>query len=135
MDAGCNIDSQAKALVAAQAALDTQAEAVAVLDLRAISTVTDFFIVCTGTSARQIGALKDRIEEALAAHGSRVGHTEGSISVGGAHRSITHEFQWVLMDCGDVVVHLMDQEAREFYRLEDLWADAPRLQVPAGHGR
>ena len=135
MDAGCDIDSQAKALLVAQAALDTQAEDVAVLDLRTISTVTDFFIVCTGTSARQIGALKDRVEEALAAHGSRVGHAEGSIPAGGAARSFTHEPQWVLMDCGDVVVHLMDQQARDFYRLEDLWADAPRLQVPAGHAR
>ncbi len=135
MDAGCDIDSQAKALVIAQAALDTQAEDVAVLDLRPISTVTDFFIVCTGTSARQIGALKDHIEEALAAHGSAVGHTEGSVSVGGAARSVTPEFQWVLVDCGDVVVHLMDQQARDFYRLEDQWADAPRLQVPAGQAR
>ncbi len=135
MDAGCDIDSQAKALIAVQAALDTQAEAVAVLDLRTISTVADFFIVCTGTSARQIGALKDHIEEALAAHGSTVGHTEGSTPGGGAARSITHELQWVLMDCGDVVVHLMDQQARDFYRLEDLWADAPRLQVPAGQAR
>ncbi len=132
MDAGCDIDSQTKVLVAAQAALDTQAEDVAVLDLRTISTVADFFMICTGTSARQIGALKDHIEEALAAHGSTVGHSEGPISAG---RSITHEPQWVLMDCGDVVVHLMDQQARDFYRLEDLWADAPRLQVPAGHVR
>ena len=132
MGAECDIDSQAKALVVAQAALDTQAEAVAILDLRTISTVADFFLICTGTSARQIGALKERIEEALAAHGSTVGHTEGSLPAG---RAIGLEAQWVLMDCGDVVVHLMDQQARDFYRLEDLWADAPRLQVPAGHAR
>ncbi len=104
-----------------------------VLDLRTISTVTDFFIICTGTSMRQIGALKDHIEEALAQHGCAVGHTEGDGAGRTPSTTSPEASRWVLMDCGDIVVHMMDEQGRDFYRLEDLWADAPRLQVPVGH--
>ena len=129
---GWKIDSQAKALIAAQAALDTQAEDIVVMDLRALSTVADFFVICTAGSSRQIDALKDHIEEALARQGCLVDHTEGSTPPRGSLGIGTHDFQWVLMDCGEIVVHLLDQHARAFYRLEDLWADAPRVPLPAG---
>ena len=115
----CVLDSQAKALLAAQAALEKHAEDVVVLDVRALSTVTDFFVICTAGSGRQIAALKDHIESTLQQQGASIWHTEGAMME-------TNEPQWVLMDCGDLVVHLLDQQARVFYRLEDLWADAPR---------
>ena len=132
------------ALTAARAALEKQAEGVVVMDLRVLSTVTDFFVVCTAGSARQITALKDHIETALEQEGCSVWHTEGtaSFAVGSGRSSersrrasaltsggFTDAPQWVLMDCGDVVVHLLDQRARAFYRLEELWADAPRLSL------
>ena len=126
-----------------------------VLDLRALSSVADFFVVCTAGSARQINALKDHIETALSQQGCVVWHTEGSVSsdsgrgparpgdrgglagehsrraasTGLASGPFNHGPQWVLMDCGEIVVHLLDQHARTFYRLEDLWADAPRLSL------
>ena len=112
--------SQARALVIARAALEKQAEDVVVMDLRELSTVADFFVVCTAGSGRQINALKDHIEAALKQHAGAVRHTEDSIG---------REPQWVLMDCGDIVVHLLDAQARDFYRLEQLWADAPRIPV------
>ena len=125
------IDSQAKALLAAQAALDKHAEDVVVMDLRGLSTVADFFVVCTAGSGPQLSALQDHIDTTLTRHQCPVAHTEGTWSSGPVG-SLAREFQWVLMDCGEIVVHLLNQPAREFYRLEDLWADAPRVPSPAG---
>ena len=121
-------DSRTNALAAARAALDKQAENVVILDLRPVSTIADFFLVCTADNARQLDALKDHIEAALAKLGKRVQHTEGSAAAA-ATGSGPFESRWMLIDCGDLVVHLFDRHAREFYRLEDLWADAPRVPI------
>ena len=118
--------SRTNALAAARAALEKQAEDVVILDLRAVSTITDFFLLCTADNPRQIEALKDHIEAVLLRQGCRVEHTEGSAA---AARGLSPTLQWVLMDCGDLVIHLFDRHARHFYRLEDLWADAPRVPV------
>lgn len=99
------------------------------LDLRALSTVTDFFVVCTAGSARQLGALKDHLETVLGQQGCPVWHAEGTPAARGAASRVSDESQWVLIDFGDLVVHLLDQRARDFYRLEDLWADAPRIPL------
>ena len=121
--------SQAKALLAARAACEKQAEQVVVIDVRALSSVTDFFLICTASSGPQLTALIEHIEAALERHGTRVGHIEGASTTAPAF--LDHEVRrWILMDCGDVVVHLFDPPARAFYRLEDLWADAPRLEIP-----
>ena len=127
---GRALDSHAKALTAARAALEKQAEDVVVMDLRTLSTVTDFFIICTAGSAPQINAMKDHIDAALAKQDCPVWHVEGS-PIARSAGALGDAFQWVLMDCGEVVVHLFDQRARAFYRLEDLWADAPRVLLPA----
>lgn len=97
-----------------------------VLDLRALSTVTDFFLICTADNSTHVTALKEHLQDVLSQHRAPVWHTEGA--PGALGRSLD-EPQWVLLDCGDVVVHLLDRRAREFYRLEELWADAPRLPV------
>lgn len=125
---GRALDSQAKALQIARVAIERQAEGVAVMDLRALSTVTDFFVICTAGSSRQIEALKDHIEEALRQQGQAVWHTEGVVS-GRTGGTLAETPQWLLMDCGEVVVHLLDGPARAFYRLEELWADAPRIAL------
>jgi len=127
--AGRGIDSQEQALAAVRAAREKHAEGVTVLDLRSLSTVADFFVVCTAGSARQINALKDHIEAALRQRGCSVWHTEGTALAPTLAQDGGQPPQWVLMDCGDVVVHLLDQQARAFYRLEELWADAPRLPL------
>ena len=116
-------------MIAARAALDKQAEDVLVMDLRSLSSISDFFVVCTAGSARQLEALKEHIEAVLTERGCPVRHTEGASSPAAPGRSANHDLQWVLMDCGDIVVHLMDQPTRSFYRLEDLWADAPHTPM------
>ena len=112
----------------ARAALEKHAEGVLVLDVRAGSSVTDFFVLCTAGSSPQLAALQEHIEAVLAQRGERIGHAEGAAAPrDGAEADAP---RWVLLDCADVVVHLLDQRARAFYRLEDLWADAPRVALP-----
>ena len=127
-------NSRTNALAAARAALDKQAEDVVILDLRPVSTIADFFLICTADNARQLDALKDHIEATLLKLGRRVQHTEGSRSPT-APGPAAPESRWVLIDCGDVVVHLFDRPARQFYRLEDLWADAPRVPIDSSVSR
>ncbi len=105
-------ESLSIALLAAEAAESKRAEAVVVLDLRDQTLITDYFVICTGTSRVQIRAIADGVAEVLAGHRPRVVR-EGDESA-----------QWVLLDCGDVVVHAFGPEARTFYRLEKLWGDA-----------
>ncbi len=106
------------ARAAAAAALAKKAEDVVILDLRELSSACDYFVVATGLSEVQVKAIADHIEEMLAADGARPWHVEGR-----QHR------RWVLIDYVDVVVHLFHKEAREYYRLESLWADAPREEL------
>ena len=100
-----------------------------IMDLRALSTVTDYFVLCTAQSSPQMTAVKEQVERVFAEQRWPIRHTEGSVASSNGQASAL-EPQWVLMDCGDVVVHLLDPAARMLYRLEDMWADAPRLSVP-----
>jgi ribosome-associated protein len=115
------------AVVMARTCAENRCRDVAVLDLRKLSPVTDFFVVATGTSSRQMAAAADR---ALAA-GKDLGQTpfgvEGDEPAEGAQAS-----RWVLVDYVDVVVHLFTDESRAFYDLELLWGDAPRVNWQHG---
>ena len=121
--------SRSHALAAALAALEKQAEDVVVLELRAVSTITDYFLLCTADNARHLDALKEHLTGVLLQRGCRVEHTEGASAKAARGGGISREPSWILMDCGDLVVHLFDRQARQFYRIEDLWADAPRVPV------
>jgi ribosome-associated protein len=101
------------ALLAADAADAKRAEAVVVLDLRGQTLVTDYFVLCTGTSRVQIRAIVDGVAEALAEHRPR------------PVREGDETAQRVLLDYVDIVVHAFGPEARAFYRLERLWGDGP----------
>jgi len=103
------------ALLAAESALQKRAQEVVLLDLRALSSVCDYFVLCHGDSEVQVGAIVEAVEEGLEQHGARAWHVEGRDAR-----------QWVLLDYVDIVVHVFLGEARAFYRLEDLWADAGR---------
>lgn len=97
-----------------EAVLDKKAKAVVVIDLRGVSDVSDFFVVCTGESDMQVKAIVDGVRQSIIeAIDERPWRTEG----------YTHR-QWVIMDYVDVVVHVFDRERREYYDLERLWADA-----------
>jgi ribosome-associated protein len=123
------ITSREKAFIIAHAALDVQAEDVLVIDVRALSTITDYFVLCTAASSRQIEAISEHIDAALRRRGSRVVHVEGDGSASATEPGL--ERRWVLMDCSDVVVHVLDGPARSFYQIEHFWGDAPRVPVDA----
>jgi ribosome-associated protein len=108
------------ALVArvAELAHERKAYDVVALDLRGISSATDFFVVASGNSDVQVKAIAEHISEELRGEGTRASHVEGL--KGG---------RWVLLDFIDVVVHVFHPQAREFYQLETLWGDAPRWEA------
>lgn len=99
--------------------LDKKALEVILLDVRGLTGYADYLVVASGESEPQLTAIAEHIEQTLKKETLRPLGSEGQ---GNGH--------WVLLDYGDVVVHLFEQEARSFYDLEGLWADAPREQVP-----
>ena len=100
----------------ARVALDNKAHDVLILDMRAITPLFDYFVLATGVSRRQIHTLAEEIDAAMRAEGETRHGLEGY-----------EPGKWVVLDYGDVVVHLFDPEMRGYYVLEDLWADAPRV--------
>jgi len=102
------------------AAHDKKAIDLIVLDLGRGSAFTDFFIICTGANSRQVQAIADGIEEALASRGVKPALVEGR----------SHA-EWVLIDYFDFIVHVFTPATREFYALERLWGDAERVEVSA----
>ena len=103
----------------ARSALEAKAEDLVILDLRKLSFNFDFFFLCSASSDRRIQTVASRIGEVLSKGGWEPAHREGK-SEGG----------WLLLDFGSVVGHVFSPQAREFYRLERLWADAPRVRIP-----
>jgi ribosome-associated protein len=104
---------------AAVAAAEKKATDVMALDVGETLVVTDYFLIATGANDRQVHAISDAIEDALREAGARPIGREGE-----------RELKWVLLDYGDFVVHVFQAAEREFYRLEKLWSDAPRLELP-----
>ncbi len=105
------------ALAAARAMDAKRAEDVVVLDIGRHTAIADYFVIASGQTAVQIRAIVDAVEEAMEAEGARLIHHEGDPHA-----------RWVLLDFGDVVVHIFGPEARRFYQLEGLWADATILE-------
>jgi ribosome-associated protein len=103
---------------AVRAALDKKAVDVVVLDLRGTPAFTDFFILCSGQSQRQVKAIADGVEEALRTAKVRPSHVEGY-----------ERAEWVLMDYFTFIVHVFTPQTRTFYSLERLWGDAERIEV------
>ena len=104
---------------AAAKALDSKKGVdIKVIEVTEQTTLADYFVICTGSSNTQINALCDAVEKDLEAQGEKALHREG-------HRGGT----WVLLDYGCVVVHVFNNEAREFYALERLWQDGKELEV------
>lgn len=108
-----DIDTADRVRDAVHAALDKKAQDLRVLNLGPVSDFTDYFLICSGSSERQVQAIAEAIEEALRASGSRPIHVEGQ-----------RAGNWVLLDYGDLVAHVFQPEPREFYGLEKLWSDA-----------
>ena len=108
------------ALDAAKLASNTRCHNVAVLDVRGISPVCDYFVLASGTSARQMRTVADQIVELAEKQNNSAAHTDG------------YEGEsWILIDFVDVIVHLFSDEARAYYDLDNLWGDAKRVEIPA----
>jgi ribosome-associated protein len=105
--------------IALNAASEKKALDLVVLDLREIASFTDYFIITSGTNARQVQAIADEIVEQLKKQGTRAARMEGY-----------NTGEWVLVDYGDFVVHVFDSKSRQFYDLERLWRDAVRVTLP-----
>ncbi len=114
-------DGQAWAARAAAVAESHKAQDVVVLDMSEVTLLADYFVIMTGQSVRQVDALADDVEEALAAAGAQLRHREG--------RNRAH---WVLLDYGDVIVHIFTPDERRYYDLERLWGDARRVGAASG---
>ena len=107
-------------LAAYRAAESKKAEGLRVLDLREVTTFTDFFVVCGGTNPRQIQAISDEVTLQLKKQG------ELPFSVEGYENA-----EWVLLDYGDYIVHVFGEKARAYYDLERLWRGAKQVELPA----
>ena len=98
---------------AVAAALDKQAHALTILDLKKAAGFTDYFVICTGNNSRQVKAIADHVRDTLAEDGVKPAHVEGN------DRS-----EWILLDYFDFIVHIFAPETRTFYDLERLWGSA-----------
>lgn len=103
---------------AADAVADKKANDVVVLDIQGLSVIADYFVICSGNSNTQVQAIANGVREKLAKRGIIIKSMEGY-----------DEARWVLLDFGDVVVHVFRQEEREFYNLERVWGDAKQLSI------
>lgn len=110
---GVLLDPAQLARAAADAASDKKASDVLLLDIREVTTVADYFVICSGNNPRQIQTIADTIDEELGKQGARLLHREGTAETG-----------WILLDFGDIIVHIFGPKEREYYRLERLWSDA-----------
>lgn len=102
----------------ADLASDTLATNIAVLEISELTTIADVFVICSADNVRQLNALREAILDGLRESGVRPKRVEGLAETG-----------WILLDYGDVVVHLFTEDQREFYRLEDVWSEAQKLLV------
>ena len=102
----------------ADAMYDKKAQNVVSIDLRNVDgAITDFFVICDASNTTQVGAIADNVMEKMKEEGHRLYRSQG-----------TENNYWIILDYGHIVVHIFMKEYRDFYRLEDLWADAPHKE-------
>jgi ribosome-associated protein len=95
---------------------DKKGENIILLDVHDITSFTDYFVICTGTSNRMLNALADAVREKVREEFNKKGRSQGSPEAG-----------WIVVDYGDIVVHLFDEELRRYYNLEELWKEGKVL--------
>ena len=116
------VDARAKALLLCGFALDKKAQDLVLLEVGQLTTIADFFLICSGRSDRHVQSIAEGIKEDARPHKLRPISSEG-ISLG----------QWVLLDFSDVLVHVFYEPVRRFYDLDGLWAGAPAVELPEPH--
>ena len=115
------LNSLETARLCAGAADGKKAFEILVLDLSKLTSICDYFVICSGSNSTQVGAIAEGIGQDLAKAGVHPSHVEGAAGA-----------TWVLMDYGDVVVHVFEEQTRAYYRLEGLWGEAPRIALATG---
>jgi len=110
--------SKKLAITAYEALEDKKGENIQILEVAEVSVIADYFIIANGNNPSQITALVDSVDEAMHKAGAKSPRIEG-------HQNSS----WVLMDYGDVIIHVFSKEDREFYNLERLWADCTRVEI------
>ena len=116
-------DSKEKSIFCAEAALEKKAFDITILELKKDSSLTDYFLICSGRSDRQVQAIAQSIEKKMGEQGIRPLGEEG-----------IREGRWILMDYDDVVIHIFYDQVRRYYDLEGLWIEAPRVNSPEEKG-
>lgn len=107
-----NLTGKEMTVIAGNALEDKKAVDMKVLDIEKVTSIADYFIIASGTNINQVQAMADNVEEALGKAGCNAKQIEGY-----------HGGSWILMDYGDLVVHIFDEESRKFYDLERIWRD------------
>ena len=111
------LTSKKKAVLAAKCLDGKKASDIVVFEVTAVTSIADYFVIATADSKRQIKTCADYIEETLSLKGIRSHHLEGITNL-----------EWVLMDYGDIIVHIFDKDSRLYYGLERLWGDTPKVE-------
>lgn len=112
------IDTFEQVKIVAAAAEDKKASDVTVLKLIGVTTFTDYFVICSANSSRQVQSISDEIEDSLRSKKVRPLHVEGRTNA-----------EWILMDYGTFIVHVFNEKSRQFYDLERLWRDAEKVEL------
>lgn len=112
------------ALAAAQTAEENRGRDIIVLDMRDLTPLFDYFVLATGTSRRQLHAMSEEIDHTL-----EDDLNDQRLGIEGYDQS-----RWILLDYGSIVIHLFDEETRQYYALEELWSDAHRIPLPQRDG-
>lgn len=111
------------AQLCAEGADSKKAFDILIIDIREFTVIADYFVICSGSSTTQVNAIADSIGHTLAQAGIHYSHVEGEAAA-----------NWVLMDYGDVIVHVFEEQTRTYYSLEKLWGEAPRIPVVIRQG-
>ncbi|MGA2225466.1 MAG: ribosome silencing factor [Syntrophobacteraceae bacterium] len=120
-EARMEMSSKERAILCAREAIRFKALDLVLLDVSRFSSFADFFIICSGKSGRQVQGIADNLENDLKKQGLKPIGTEGK-----------REGHWVLMDYGDIIIHVFYEPVRYFYDLESLWSEAPRIAWEQG---
>ena len=115
-----SIEALEKARLISKAAFLEKADNITIMDMRAVSNLADYFIICSASSARRADTIAEGIKEELSKNGVKHLHIEGR-----------REALWILIDYGDVIAHVFHEKTRDFYNLERLWQDAPKEHYSA----
>ncbi len=110
---GVLLDSAQLAKIAVDVASDKKASDILLLDIHEMTSIADYFVICSASNSRQVQAIADALDEELRKQGAKALYREGVAETG-----------WVLIDIGDIIIHIFGNKEREYYRLERLWSDA-----------